>query len=279
MRFPAFWALGRHGPGSAWGWSDTSLAEARELGARRAERLAEVLRGGERPPRRGEYYPDRPLREPVLRELADADGAIAAVVSRNAYGAEILNSADALFVDVDLPAPRRPGFLARLLGAKEPPPGAALHAEEAVLAKARAWVLARPGWGWRAYRTAAGLRLLATHAPFDPADPLVAAAFDALGADPLYRRLCAAQNCFRARLTPKPWRLGLRDQPPRWPWAGPAEERAFIAWDRSYRAAAGRHATCELAAVIGSAEVHPALRELLALHDSSCRVGSGLPLA
>jgi len=279
MRFPAFWALGRHGPASAWGWSDASLAEARELGDRRAKSLSDLLRRGDRPPRRGEYYPDRPLREPVLRELADADGAVGAVVSRNAYGAEILNAADALFVDVDLPPPRRPGLLARLLGAKAPAPGSPSPAEEAVLAQARAWARSHPGWGWRAYRTAAGLRLLATHAPFDPADPLVAAAFEALGADPLYRRLCSAQRCFRARLTPKPWRVGIRDEPPRWPWAGPGEERAFIAWDRAYRVAAGRHAACELAAVIGSTEVHPALRDLLALHDAACRVGSGLPLA
>ena len=30
-----------------------------------------------------------------------------------------------------------------------------------------------------------------------------------LGSDKLYILLCDKQQCFRARLTPKPWRLGL----------------------------------------------------------------------
>ena len=279
MRFPAFWSRATHGPASVWGWSDNSPEEARASAAEKARRLADRLRRGERPPACGGYYPDRPLREPVIRELTGEGGALAALVTRNAYGAEILNSADALFADVDLPAPRSPGFLARLFGARRPARGALPAAESAALLRAEAWAKAHPGWSWRVYRTARGLRLLATHPPLDPPHPHVAEAFAQLDVDPLYRRLCLAQRCFRARLTPKPWRIGIRSEPPAWPWAGSAEERAFIAWDRAYRAAAAGHATCELVRVIGPPEIHPGLRALVALHDSACRIGSGLPLA
>lgn len=279
MRFPAFWSRAKSGPATAWGWSDDSPEAARAMAAERAAALAARLRADQRPPRRAGYYPDRPFREPVIRELAGAEGTVAALVTRNAYGAEILNASDALFADIDLPPPRRPGFLARLFGAQEPARGAPTPDEAAALARATAWAEAHPGWSWRAYRTAAGLRLLATHVTFDPADPVVGQAFAALGVDPLYRRLCSAQRCFRARLTPKPWRMGIRRLPPAWPWAGSSEERAFIAWDRDYRSAANRHATCELVGVIGSRDIPPALRELVGLHDAACRVGSGLPLA
>lgn len=279
MRFPSFWARATHGPATVWGWSDTSPEEARASAAEKAQRLADRLRRGERPAAQWGYYPDRPLREPVIRELAGPDGTVAALVTRNAYGAEILNAADALFADIDLPEPRPPGFLARLLGARPPAPGEPTPAESAALARATAWVAAHPGWSWRAYRTARGLRLLATHRVFDPAEPVVAEVFAHLDVDPLYRRLCLAQRCFRARLTPKPWRIGIATAPPAWPWSGSAEERTFIAWDRAYRAAATRYATCELVRVIAPSEIHADLRGLVAAHDAACRIGSGLPLA
>jgi hypothetical protein len=37
-----------------------------------------------------------------------------------------------------------------------------------VLVQAQAWNQSYPGWGWRVYRTKAGLHLLATHWLFDP---------------------------------------------------------------------------------------------------------------
>lgn len=279
MRFPAHWALGRHGPAMAWGWSDVSPADARAQADDRARRIADVLRLGRRPPRADGYYADRPMREPVLRELTDPSGATLAVVSRNAYGAEVLNASDALFADVDLPPPRRPGLLARLLGAPSPKAGAPNPAEVAARARARSWAETHPGWSWRVYRTAAGLRLLATHRTFDPADPVVAAAFAHLGVDPLYRRLCQAQACFRARLTPKPWRVGIPTAPPSWPWVAPGDEPAFVAWDRAYREASSGHAACALLEVIGPAAIAPELVDLVALHDAACGVGSGRPLA
>lgn len=92
MRFPRHWALARSGAGVAWGWSDESLADAQAEASRRATELASRLRGG-KPARHDGYYPDRPMREEVLREVAFDGAALTVAVTRNAAGAEVLNAA------------------------------------------------------------------------------------------------------------------------------------------------------------------------------------------
>ena len=52
---------------------------------------------------RGGYYPNRPFREQIIRELKDAAGQTSAVITRNAYGCLVLNTARMMFVDIDLP--------------------------------------------------------------------------------------------------------------------------------------------------------------------------------
>jgi hypothetical protein len=48
-------------------------------------------------------FADRPIREEILRELRDPWGASEAIVTRNGYGAEVLNTARLLFADIDDP--------------------------------------------------------------------------------------------------------------------------------------------------------------------------------
>lgn len=200
-----------------------------------AQRIAERIRQGDIPQRQKSYYPGRPFREPVLREVRNAGGELAGVITRSSYGCQVLNTARVMFVHVDLPE-RRPsgGLLKRLFGKPElkPPEGN----QNNVIAKAEMWTRRNPDWGWRIYRTRAGLRLLATHAVFDPEAAISDGVFDALGADPLYRPLCKAQKCFRARLTPKPWRCGIHDKPERWPWLADKAEKRFQLGRRSITA-------------------------------------------
>ncbi len=178
MNFPPYWALGKCGNFTTWRWSNTSLSEAQAQAQQGAAKLAEQFTTRGRPERYG--YADRPLREPVLREMRDSAGEVSAVVTRNSYGCHVLNTAKAMFVDVDLP--ERVENLAAVS-----------------IAKADAWARQHPGWSWRVYRTQAGLRLLATHQLFNPEDALCQTVFDATGCDPLYKKLCQTQSCFRAR--------------------------------------------------------------------------------
>jgi hypothetical protein len=278
MKFAKFWANGTHQQFICWRWSDSSLAEAAALAQEGARRIAERFAAGEKL-RHGYGYPDRPLREPVLREIKAPDGAVAAVITRNSYGALVLNTARVMFVDVDLPESESPvgGWLKKLFGKPEPP--AARATESSVLALAEAWRLEHPGWGWRVYRTKAGLRLLATHSLFDADGAPTEQVFEALGADPLYRRLCRTQNCFRARLTPKPWRCDFERPPCRWPWPEAKAEARFKDWETRYQRACRGYATCELTASSGGQQVDPKVQLVLKVHDEATLADSKLDLA
>jgi len=121
--------------------------------------------------------------------------------------------------------------------------------------------------------------LLATHKLFDTEDVECREVFAALNADPLYRKLCHTQECFRARLTPKPWRAGVGNPPSRWPFPDDAAQRQFDTWDSGYRSACRSLATCQFLSSIGGGEIHEEIAPLVSLHDASTRASSGLPLA
>jgi hypothetical protein len=276
MNFPPFWARGASGNFFCWRWSSNSAAEAQSLAVQAARQLAERLARGDFPPKHGGYYPSRPFREPVLREIKNDADETAAVITRNSYGCLVLNTARVMFVDVDLPEPKPAGLFKKLFGKSDAAP---VVTQDSAIAKVENWTRNNPGWGWRIYRTRAGLRLLATHALFDPEAAASDGVFDALGADPLYRQLCKAQKCYRARLTPKPWRCGVRSKPERWPFLDARAEKHFQKWDAQYQSFAAGWATCELVKKIGSDKAHPAVQPILAVHDQMTRVESKLKLA
>ncbi len=277
MNFPQFWAKGSSGDFIAWRWSFQSLAEAQALANQAAEQLADRFRGGQVLPQHGTYYPNRPFREQVLHELKNDAGETWAVITRNSYGCQVLNTARVMFVDIDLPEPAPAGgFFQRLFGKPAAPPASTL---DGALARIENWTRNNPDWGWRIYRTRSGLRLLATQGPV-PADSEIAnGVFDALGADPLYRKLCHTQKCFRARLNPKPWRCGVRSKPPRWPYLSAKEEKYFGKWEAQYESFAANWATCALLRQIGNPEVHPEVASVIKLHDGPTKVESNLKLA
>jgi hypothetical protein len=278
MNFPPFWARGLRGDFSCWRWSAKSLAEAQALADQAVEQLADRFKHGDIPAKGRRYYPDRPFREQVLRELKNPAGELVGVVTRNSYGCLVLNTSHVMFIDVDLPEPRRGGgFFSRLFGKPQPVPAG--RPEDAVLVKAESWSRNHREWGWRIYRTRAGLRLLATHALFEPDVAATDGVFDALGADPLYRQLCITQKCFRARLTPKPWRCGLYRKAERWPWLDAKAEARFHKWLAVYESKSSPYATCATIRKPGSADIHPDVQLVLAVHDEATRAESKLGLA
>lgn len=286
MNFPPFWAQASQKGFSCWRWSHDSLEVAQDL-ANQAVRDLVARFGDQYPasPSHRYYGTDRPMREPVLREFRDDAGNLAAVVTRNSYGCLVLNTARMMFVDVDAPEPA-PNlesigqrimrmFFGRPAPAEPPVP----QFEAKILDLARTWEQSHPGWGWRVYRTKAGFRLLATHALFEPDGSDAEAVFNALGADPLYRKLCRAQKCFRARLTPKPWRCGSATLRIPWPQLTARAQQAYEAWEKRYAGDCREWATCELIAKIGNPEVHQGIRPLLVVHDETSQANSKLPLA
>ena len=281
MNIPPYWSRMVENGCAATGWSFVSASDAERVARENARQIAARLASGGLDSRGRSYYLDRPMREPIIREFRDAEGERNAVITRNAYGCSVLNTARMLFVDVDLsPPPQQASlgsFFGRLFGKKPDP--TPVPSESATLAQAEAWARSCAPWRWRVYRTKAGLRFMAVHTRFEHSNPVVQRVFDALGADPLYRKLCTVQKCFRARLTPKPWRCGHHSLSVHWPFAHAEAARAFDEWQRAYAERSQGWRTCELISEIGDATRDPALAELIATHDESTRIDAKLPLA
>ena len=154
--------------------------------------------------------------------------------------------------------------------------------EQAAKVRVQDFLDTHPGWGFRLYRTPAGLRLMATHQTLLPHDPEVALALQALGADPLYTAMCLKQNCFRARLTAKPWRIGvhrhMRPSPGVWPVA-PERLQERQTWVLAYEKAAASFAACRYVETLGHPSVHFEVADVMALHDDQCQATSSLQIA
>lgn len=278
MNFPQFWAKGTRGNFVVWRWSFQSMAEAQSLANQAAGQFAERFETeGGFPPKQGGYYPNRPFREQVLQEMKDAQGAVCAVITRNSYGCLVLNTARVMFVDIDFPEPRQSrGLFSRLFGRPEI---STPTNQQGALTTVENWSRAHPEWGWRIYRTRAGLRLLATQGLVDPQSDTAKGIFASLGADPLYRKLCETQKCFRARLTPKPWRCGLNKKPTRWPRADAKQEARFQQWEAQYNDCAAKWATCEFIRQIGNSALDGQVEPIVKLHDNQTRAESKMALA
>jgi len=304
-----------------FGWSDDSpLAAQAHADQRTREAFDRIVVGGEKLERRERKLAynganGMPIREEIVERQGDT------VVTRNGYGARCLNTPDVLFVDVDFEGPGSRGsargltvigaaFIGALVAGyatrsamagvaafmlvaafgfwrahKEGLPAVEDKSDPLAGARARVerFIHQHPDWHLRLYRTPAGLRVLAMHDVFAPSDAAVTDVFQTLGADKVYARMCRNQNCFRARLSAKPWRVGigehLKPQPGVWP-VSPDRLPARDAWVARYEKAAEGYAACQYLGSVGNTlKVHMNALVVQDLHDECTRANSGLPLA
>jgi hypothetical protein len=131
--------------------------------------------------------------------------------------------------------------------------------EEVALCSLRFFCSIHPEASFRIYRTAKGLRYIRTDRESDPrwcwqiGKPLMA--------DPRYLNLCSFQETFRARLTPKPWRVGLlRDE---------VDSLSMEDWKEEM--GEGRYRVCEYVATIGSGTVIDVFEKMIHYHDELTR--------
>jgi hypothetical protein len=242
----------------------------------------------------GGYYPRLPLREETLRSL-EHDGEVVGVVTRNRYGAEVLNTDRMLIADVDrdleppaasIDVVREVGKrLSRLFGGRvsvagQPDGPSPVSPEQQAVAEIQQWAARYPAYGVRVYRTFAGLRVLIAGTSAPPTSETARRILTELGSDPLYVELCSQHDTFRARLTPKPWRAGWRALHVRWPYESGAARDEFSAWLDGYERCAQDRATCRLVATFGPKPASGTVEaDLIAVHDEATRAHDGTPLA
>jgi hypothetical protein len=234
-----------------------TVAAARARLAQNAERKGEK-RKGEEP-----YYGGGRASEEVVPESCQL-GILDGLVTRNHYGCLVLNAAHALFIDVDVEAP--------MPNEPSTPFGSVLDDVRTVLAHER-------DLGFRIYRTAAGYRILATTRRFDPGSRESNRLMSIVGADSAFVELCRVQQNYRARLTPKPWRCGVRRPPNQFPRMSAHERLGFEQWLGRYEQACRNHATCQYLGHVGVDYVHDRIRPVVDLHDSATKALEPLPLA
>jgi len=180
------------------------------------------------------------FQEPVLQKVVRRDETVA-WVSLNSYGCEVLNTQQVLIADIDLPSGTHPACPQH----KRKMPAF----EEEIFERARD--MAKRDLGFRFYRTKAGFRAICITHTFEPESAEAQAVLRGLKSDPLYVALCRSQGCFRARLTPKPWRTNE---------------------DGKYRVA-------DYLRTVGRSKVAPEIEALVLLHDIRCGVAEQFELA
>ena len=274
MKIPPFWQRathrgldrnGRQCAVTALGWSLSSSQEARRAAERNAERLFGIVVLQGRRPDRYEYN-DRTIREPILARWGTG-GEEWALVTRNRYGAEVLNTTILFIADIDFP-PRKFSLWSTLRGwlRREWGSDRDHHIESQIMATVQAALAQRHLSDYRLYRTPGGLRLILTDRRYQPKAPETLELLDFLEADPLYQRLVRQQACFRARLTPKPWRIRCSGPPVSYPWVDAVAEQRFTTWLSRYQTASRGFRACALRVAMGEVR-DPELAELVAWHD------------
>ncbi|MCB1627433.1 MAG: hypothetical protein KDI48_06860 [Xanthomonadales bacterium] len=300
-----------------FGWSQLSQADAEAMAQKRADSALQRIVAGESLPRREAKVPYNsadglPIREEVLERLEHG-----AVVTRNSYGAHCLNTPDVLFADLDFEPDLRAGAIIALIMVTVIVLGltiwrfGALHAVGVTLVsfmlfgvlawrRQRTQSAHRERWFAEAqrrveasaqadpqallalYRTPMGLRVLALHRQFDPDSTEVAELFKAWQVDHQYSAMCRRQQCFRARLTGKPWRMGIGDpmrpRPGVWPVA-PERQAERDHWVSAYESQARAFAACHFIGLFGAGQADPIASRIREIHDQRCRSESALPLA
>ena len=308
---------------SRFGWSDLNQKDAQKVAHLRIAEAFRQLDDGEYPIKREERVAYNgsdgvPIREEVIKKFEDV------IITRNPYGALCLNTTNVLFADIDYPMKLSileewgVGICAGLISFSSisyilfsfPVEFLALiftivfffflfvrisnnsesdkskdNQKLLSMANIEAFSEDHPEWHVRIYSTPAGLRILAMHDIFTVDEAMEF--FSMLGTDYMYMNMCRIQDCFRARVSPKPWRVGLtgdnvRIQPQGVLGLWPVESQHIEQrnhWINQYDAHCESFASCHFEKSLGSDTTHPKAEIVRKIHDEYCKAHSYLPIA
>lgn len=188
------------------------------------------------------------IREEIVRVVDKKS-----VITRNRYGAQVLNVQNLMILDIDKP---QKSFLDIFSKSKDN------KTKIVEMVRKLSQKSAYRDYVFRIYETFKGIRVIVPGKEFDPQDAATERMMKDFHCDELYTLLCKKQDCFRARLTPKPARMKLRKYKVMFPRAR-QEEMEFRTWLSDYEAESRNFSVCRLIEQIGQSHLTEAVR----LHD------------
>lgn len=233
---------------TCYGGSNVSAEDARRAARQKAEKIQRKIAGEK------QLFEDYEveIREEVLKVIDDG-----AVITRNRYGAQVLNVEKMMILDID--TPKGAGGLGGLF--KKWKDKRSRKAE--IFDTVRKLATTKYGqYGFRIYETYQGARVIVLGRDFDPRDSETKKMMDEFNCDPLYTLLCQKQGCYRARLTPKPSRMRMRGFKVKFPRDG--DDSEFQRWLTEYEHTSQRFGVCKLVEQVGASHSMP---EVVRLHD------------
>lgn len=301
MRVYKYWASSRKQTADnydflLWRGSNISLEDAQRVADEAVESLARAPRSQSTSNHVGQQYTyhTRFIPEELISSFPAADGSMLAAVTRNRYGALILNTADMMFIDADITFPSRQttksnskansGLFGWIFGGKSPEEIEAEHQQavqqsvDSRLDQIREIARRYSRHSFRIYRTHSGFRIVLLDQRIAPDDRLATKLLDQFESDLNYKNLCRIQQSYRARLTPKPRNIQM-DYPPYTYSHHEKQGAAYEAWEQEYERKSLNYRVCEFVEEIGNNGIDPDIAFLLDLHDEASRVSTGLPLA
>jgi hypothetical protein len=321
MIVPEFWAdakrtceaNGKKLTIKRFGWSDVDIESAQRHAEIRLDDAIKIFESGKTTrksePKTAYNGADGvPIREEIISRHGDT------IITRNGYGALCLNTPNVLFGDIDFVYESSFKIsliifcvllaisLGLIFGAAFSKPVLLIliftpflskivsrfftkktdTQQVRALAKIKKFMSAHADWHLRIYKTPMGLRVLVMHKTFSAQDDDVREFFHALNVDTIYQRMCLNQNCFRARISPKPWRIGIEDhirpRPGVWP-INPEKLHLRKKWVAEYNLKAIGYSSCHFIEELGSNNIDTTAFAVQKIHDEFCKANLDLPIA
>lgn len=243
---------------TTYGGSNDSIDDAASKAKDKMEKVKRKINGERRI--FDEYEVE--IREEILKVIDDK-----AIITRNRYGAQVLNAESLMFLDIDKP---KTSFGS--LFKKSSPQQDKENIYEMV--RKLAGGSKYSGLNFRIYETFQGARVIVLGKDFNPQDNATFSMMKEFNCDALYTSICRKQNCFRARLTPKPRRINLQSYKVRYPLE--TVDIQFENWLQNYERESRNYNVCKFIGQVGTSHFIP---EAVRLHDELTGATSHLPLA
>lgn len=252
------------------GGSNSTEQDAYEQALRKRDIIKAKIEGRTRILNEPDYEVD--ICEEIIVKIDEQN-----IITRNKYGALVLNSEHTLFVDIDtnfmysgLLFVGIVEYFRRFFSSIKNYGKGTIGNIESILSRNKYKHLYT-----RIYETPNGYRLIILGQDFNANSKASQQLMTKLSADYSYARLCKLQNCYRARLTPKPWRIGVKRPKIVFPFRTEEEDLIHQEWVSMYQTVSERFAACRLVKEIGN----PKQSRVVEYHDKFCKALSDLPMA